>query len=87
MIVYDLIDALTWALAQIEDDLDPDHQESLVAAHAALKAAQRSIHPDLVDALLRVMRHIPADAGGCSLADDMRRARAAIRFAQEDNHD
>ena len=44
MIVYDLIDALTWALAQIEDDLDPDHQETLAAAHAALKAAQEAQH-------------------------------------------
>ncbi len=42
MIVYDLIDALTWALSQIEDDLDPDHQEALAAAHAALAAAREA---------------------------------------------
>jgi len=39
--------------------------------------------PDLLDALRRVMRHIPADAGGCSLADDLHRARAAIARAEE----
>jgi len=42
MIVYDLIDALTWALSQIEDDLDLDHQEALQAARAALAAAQEA---------------------------------------------
>ena len=35
-----IIDALEWALAQIEDDLDPDHQEALAAAHAALAQAK-----------------------------------------------
>lgn len=35
-----LIDALEWALAQIPDDLDPDHQAALAAAHAALAAAK-----------------------------------------------
>lgn len=34
--------------------------------------------PDLLDALRRVMRHIPADAGGASLSDDMYRARKAV---------
>lgn len=33
---------------------------------------------ELLDALRRVMRHIPADAGGASLGDDMHRARAVI---------
>jgi hypothetical protein len=28
-----LLEALTWALAQISDDLDLDHQESLESAH------------------------------------------------------
>jgi hypothetical protein len=36
----DMIDALEWALAQIPDDLDPDHQEALAAARAALAAAK-----------------------------------------------
>jgi hypothetical protein len=27
-----LLEALTWALAQISDDLDPDHQEALESA-------------------------------------------------------
>ena len=35
-----LLDALEWALAQIPDDLDPDHQEALAAAHAALAQAK-----------------------------------------------
>ena len=35
-----LIDALEWALAQIEDDLDPDHQAALAAARAALAQAK-----------------------------------------------
>jgi hypothetical protein len=49
-------------------------------ANARLIAAA----PDLLDALRRVMRHIPADAGGCSLSDDMHRARAAIARATEE---
>ena len=32
-------DALRWALEQIEDDLDPDHQAALAAAWATLKQA------------------------------------------------
>lgn len=47
------------------------------AADARLIAAA----PDLLDALRRVMRHIPADSGGASLSDDMHRARKAIARA------
>lgn len=36
----DMIEALEWALAQIPDDLDPDHQEALAAARAALAQAK-----------------------------------------------
>jgi hypothetical protein len=32
-------DALRWALEQIEDDLDPDHQAALAAAWATLNSA------------------------------------------------
>jgi hypothetical protein len=46
-------------------------------ANAALIAAA----PDLLDALRRVLRHIPADAGGASMSDDMHRARRAIARA------
>lgn len=46
-------------------------------ANARLIAAA----PDLLDALRRVMRHIPADAGGASLGDDLYRARRAIARA------
>ena len=37
--------------------------------------------PDLLDALRRVLRHIPADFGGASLSDDIHRARRAIARA------
>lgn len=46
-------------------------------ANARLIAAA----PDLLDALHRVMRHIPADAGGASLGDDMHRAHKALAKA------
>jgi hypothetical protein len=35
----DLLDALFWALSQIEDDLDPDHQAALASAWAAIAKA------------------------------------------------
>ena len=37
--------------------------------------------PELIDALQRVMRHIPDNAGGASLSDDMHRAKKAITKA------
>jgi hypothetical protein len=37
----------------------------------------------LADALRRVMRHIPNDAGGASLGDDMHRARQALNQAAQ----
>ena len=40
-----------------------------------------SASPDLLDALQRVMRHIPDNAGGASLSDDMHRAKKAIAKA------
>lgn len=46
-------------------------------ANARLIAAA----PDLLDALQRVMRHIPDNAGGASLSDDMHRAKKAIEKA------
>lgn len=36
---HDVVEALRWALDQIEDDLDPDHQAALDAARAALERA------------------------------------------------
>lgn len=47
------------------------------AANAALISAA----PDLLDALQRVLRHIPADAGGASMSDDIWRAQMAIKKA------
>jgi hypothetical protein len=35
----ELLAALEWALRQIEDDLDPDHQAALEQAHAAIYKA------------------------------------------------
>jgi len=37
--------------------------------------------PDLLEALRRILRHIPADAGGASLSDDFCRAQWAINRA------
>lgn len=36
----DLLEALDWALRQIEDDLDPDHQAAFDAAHSTLRKAK-----------------------------------------------
>lgn len=36
----DLLDALDWALRQIEDDLDPDHQAAFDAAQSTLRKAR-----------------------------------------------
>jgi hypothetical protein len=35
----ELLEALKWALDQINDDLDPDHQAALEAAHAVVAKA------------------------------------------------
>ena len=35
----DLLAALQWALAQIEDSLDPDHRAALESAHAVVARA------------------------------------------------
>ena len=51
-----------------------------VNACAGIESPKRAI-ADLLDALQRVMRHIPETAGGCSLGDDMYRARKAIAQA------
>ena len=37
-----LADALQWALEQIEDDLDPCHQQAFAHAHAVLAQATES---------------------------------------------
>lgn len=43
--------------------------------------ARLAAAPDLLDALRRVIRHIPAGWGGASLSDDLHRAYAAITRA------
>jgi hypothetical protein len=40
----EFLDALRWALPQIEDDLDPDHQAALRAAHSAVARADRILN-------------------------------------------
>lgn len=35
-----LLEALEWALSQIEDSLDPDHQAAFEAAHSTTKHAR-----------------------------------------------
>jgi hypothetical protein len=52
-----------------------------IQSHNPDDAALVAAAPDLLDALKRVMRHVPADAGGASLGDDMYRARLAIARA------
>ena len=37
----ELVDALRWALSQIEDDLDPDHRAALTGARKVLAQAER----------------------------------------------
>lgn len=36
-----LLEALKWALLQIEDDLDPDHQAALAAANALVAEVEQ----------------------------------------------
>jgi hypothetical protein len=36
----ELLEALNWALEQISDDLDPDHQEALQNAQAVVQRAE-----------------------------------------------
>jgi len=36
----ELLEALEWALEQIDDDFDPDHQEALKAARAVVAKAK-----------------------------------------------
>lgn len=53
-------------------------------AHAAELRRLHALNSDLLDALRRVMRYIPAASGGASLSDDMHRARKAIAAATKD---
>jgi hypothetical protein len=36
----ELLEALKWAIGQVEDDLDPDHQAAMDAARAAIAKAE-----------------------------------------------
>ena len=57
-------------VGSLSADVSPGHRAIIAAA------------PELLDALLRVLRRIPADAGGASLSDDIHRAKQAIARAQ-----
>lgn len=37
----ELVDALRWALSQVEDDMDPDHRAALTGARKVLAQAER----------------------------------------------
>jgi hypothetical protein len=37
----ELVDALRWALSQVDDDLDPDHRAALTGARKVLAQAER----------------------------------------------
>lgn len=39
-LIAELAGALEWALNQIEDDLDPDHQAAVIAARRTLAEAE-----------------------------------------------
>jgi hypothetical protein len=71
-------------LTGLAGEIDHTHYTDDVRLSAAELYRLSTVNAELLDALRRVMRHIPADAGGCSLADDMHRARAAIARATEE---
>jgi hypothetical protein len=70
--------------SQLADALSLTFPGNLGVDKAAAELRRLStVNAELLEALRRVMRHIPKDAGGCSLSDDMHRARAAIARAEE----
>lgn len=60
---------------------DAETNAGLDATEAAANAALICAAPELLDALQRLMRHIPASAGGASLSYDVYRASKAIANA------
>ena len=74
------LDALQDWLVDLGDKYNSLLSETTQAENAA-GAQLMYAAPDLLDALQRVMRHIPDNAGGASLSDDMHRAKKAIAKA------
>ncbi len=40
-LIPDLVEALRWALSQVEDDMDPNHRAALATARGVLAQAER----------------------------------------------
>ena len=57
------------------------NNRAIVGAERTANLQLIAAAPDLLDALRRMLRHIPDDMGGASLSDDIHRARAAIARA------
>lgn len=72
-------------LADALDELDRQFSRNGLCGDAAHEL--RRLHEvegqrdDLLDSLIRIMRHIPRDFGGASLSDDIRLAKMAIAAA------
>lgn len=62
---------------KLKDEIDRAEREKKYAADRLVRNAA----PELLDALQRVLRHIPANAGGASLSDDIHIANKAIAKA------
>lgn len=62
---------------------EADRSEAIGIADTTLRSVGLPTYSGLLDALRRVLRHIPDDAGGCSLSDDIDRAKRAIKLAEQ----
>ena len=67
-----------------EAALEQDGNTAKTVAELRRLASVEEQRDELLDALRLVMQHIPADAGGASLGDDMHRARKAIAAATKE---
>lgn len=70
---------------RLADELDAYHTAPRHKQAAAELRHLHALNTELLDALRRVIRHIPADAGGASLSDDMHRARKVMARATSED--